>query len=117
MITAEEFALHADTLVQEFSHIVLVQNTCYRTLLPVSVTLTPEMQSDLLSHFDPEAPQDTPLPGIEPCLRVYSNLLHTEEGIACCIPLDGLHCGEKKLRTITQKNIIDNLHPAGRTLP
>ena len=90
VITAEEFALHADTLAQEFPHIILVQNTCYRTLLPVSVTLTPEMQSGLLSHFDPETPQDTPLPGIEPCLRVYSNLLHTEEGIACCIPLDAL---------------------------
>lgn len=90
VITAEEFALHADTLAQEFSHIILVQNTCYRTLLPMSVTLTPEMQSGLLSHFDPETPQDTPLPGIEPCLRVYSNLLHTEEGIACCIPLDAL---------------------------
>ena len=74
VITAEEFALHADTLAQEFPHIILVQNTCYRTLLPVSVTLTPEMQSGLLSHFDPETPQDTPLPGIEPCLRVYSNL-------------------------------------------
>ena len=90
VITAEEFALHADTLAQEFPHIILVQNTCYRTLLPVSVTLTPEMQSGLLSHFDPETPQDAPLPGIEPCLRVYSNLLHTEEGIACCIPLDAL---------------------------
>lgn len=90
VITAEEFALHADTLAQEFPHIILVQNTCYRTLLPMSVTLTPEMQSGLLSHFDPETPQDTPLPGIEPCLRVYSNLLHTEEGIACCIPLDAL---------------------------
>ena len=90
VITAEEFALHADTLAQEFPHIILVQNTCYRTLLPVSVTLTPEMQSGLLSHFDPAAPQDTPLPGIEPCLRVYSNLLCTEEGIACCIPLDDL---------------------------
>ena len=90
VITAEEFALHADTLAQEFPHIILVQNTCYRTLLPVSVTLTPEMQSGLLSHFDPETPQDTPLPSIEPCLRVYSNLLHTEEGIACCIPLDAL---------------------------
>lgn len=45
VITAEEFALHADTLAQEFPHIILVQNTCYRTLLPVSVTLTPEMQS------------------------------------------------------------------------
>lgn len=78
VITAEEFALHADTLAQEFPHIILVQNTCYRTLLPVSVTLTPEMQSGLLSHFDPETPQDAPLPGIEPCLRVYSNLLHTE---------------------------------------
>ena len=90
VITAEEFALHADTLAQEFPHIILVQNTCYRTLLSVSVTLTPEMQSGLLSHFDPETPQDAPLPGIEPCLRVYSNLLHTEEGIACCIPLDAL---------------------------
>ena len=38
VITAEEFALHADTLAQEFPHIILVQNTCYRTLLPVSVT-------------------------------------------------------------------------------
>ena len=66
VITAEEFALHADTLAQEFPHIILVQNTCYRTLLPVSVALTPEMQSGLLSHFDPETPQDTPLPGIEP---------------------------------------------------
>ena len=60
VITAEEFALHADTLAQEFPHIILVQNTCYRTLLPVSVTLTPEMQSGLLSHFDPETPQDAP---------------------------------------------------------
>lgn len=86
VITAEEFALHADTLAQEFPHIILVQNTCYRTLLPVSMTLTPEMQSGLLSHFDPETPQDTPLPGIEPCLRVYSNLLHSFGRSAASVP-------------------------------
>ena len=90
ILTAEEFALHADTLVQEFPHIVLVQNACYRTLLPVSAVITPEMQTGLLDHFDPAVPQDTPLPGIEPCLRVYSNLLCTAEGLACCIPLDDL---------------------------
>lgn len=90
VITAEEFALHADLLTQEFPQIILVQNPVYRSLLPVSVTLSPEAESALMIHFDPEIPAETSLPAIEPYLRVYTNLLHTDHGLACCIPLDSL---------------------------
>ena len=68
VITAEEFALHADLLTQEFPQIVLVQDPCYRALLPVSVTLPLEVEAGLLAHFDPAVPADAALPGIEPYL-------------------------------------------------
>lgn len=90
VVTAEEFALHADLLTQEFPQVILLRDPCYRALLPVSVALSPEKEAGLLAHFDPDTPTDAALPEIEPYLRLYSNLLRTGQGLACCIPLEGL---------------------------
>lgn len=100
VVTAEEFALHADLLTQEFPQIILVQDSVYRAMLPVSVTLSPEVEAGLLSHFDPAVPVDTSLPAVEPYLQVYSNLLRTEQGLACCIPLDSLLCRYPQIQSV-----------------